>query len=280
VAVDTRVATTEDAHVMEELKWVPSTVDVTRPSVARMYDYYLGGSHNFEADRAAAKQVEQIFPGVAQSAQANRSFLRRVVRHLMTEGVDQFLDLGSGIPTVGNVHEIAQHDNPDARVVYVDFEPVAVSHSNALLADNPNANAILADLRATSTVLAGARETLDFSRPVGVLVIAALHFVPDTDSPYEAIAQYMADLPSGSYLAITHATWDTLSEQELAEAREVAKIYSNSDNKLTMRTHAEVTRFFEGMEMLEPGVVAVNDWRPDSFDEAHVGIYGAVGRKP
>ncbi|MDX8145351.1 SAM-dependent methyltransferase [Lentzea sp. BCCO 10_0061] len=265
---------------MEELKWVPSTVDVTRPSVARMYDYYLGGSHNFEADRAAAKQVEQIFPGVAQSAQANRSFLRRVVRHLMTQGVDQFLDLGSGIPTVGNVHEIAQHDNPDARVVYVDFEPVAVSHSNALLADNPNANAILADLRATSTVLAGARETLDFSRPVGVLVIAALHFVSDTDSPYEAIAEYMADLPAGSYLAITHATWDTLSEEELAEAREVAKIYSNSDNKLTMRTHAEVTRFFDGMEMLEPGVVAVNDWRPDSFDEAHVGIYGAVGRKP
>ncbi|SFR21390.1 S-adenosyl methyltransferase [Lentzea waywayandensis] len=266
--------------MMEELKWVPSTVDVTRPSVARMYDYYLGGSHNFEADRAAAKQVEQIFPGVAQSAQANRSFLRRVVRHLMTQGVEQFLDLGSGIPTVGNVHEIAQHDNPNARVVYVDFEPVAVSHSNALLADNPNANAILADLRATSSVLAGARETLDFSRPVGVLVIAALHFVSDADSPYEAIAQYMADLPSGSYLAITHATWDTLSEAELAEAREVAKIYSNSDNKLTMRTHAEVTRFFDGMEMLEPGVVAVNDWRPDSFDETHVGIYGAVGRKP
>jgi hypothetical protein len=265
---------------MEELKWVPSTVDVTRPSVARMYDYYLGGSHNFEADRAAAKQVEQIFPGVAQSAQANRSFLRRVVRHLVAEGVDQFLDLGSGIPTVGNVHEIAQHDNPHARVVYVDFEPVAVSHSNALLADNPNATAILADLRATSTVLAAARETLDFSRPVGVLVIAALHFVPDTDSPYEAIAQYMADLPSGSYLAITHATWDTLSDEELAEAREVAKIYSSSDNKLTMRTHAEVMRFFEGMEMLEPGVVAVNDWRPDSFDEAHVGIYGAVARKP
>ncbi|MEV6712172.1 SAM-dependent methyltransferase [Lentzea sp. NPDC051208] len=278
--MDTRAATTEDAHVMEELKWVPSTVDVTRPSVARMYDYYLGGSHNFEADRAAAKQVEQIFPGVTQSAQANRSFLRRVVRHLMTEGVDQFLDLGSGIPTVGNVHEIAQHDNPDARVVYVDFEPVAVSHSNALLAGNPNANAILADLRATSTVLASARETLDFSRPVGVLVIAALHFVPDTDSPYEAIAQYMADLPSGSYLAITHATWDTLSDEELAEAQEAAKIYSNSDNKVTMRTHAEVTRFFEGMEMVEPGVVPVTDWRPDSFDGANVSIYGAVARKP
>lgn len=263
----------------EELKWVPSTVDVTRPSVARMYDYYLGGSHNFEADRAAAKQVEQIFPGVAQSAQANRSFLRRVVRHLVAQGVDQFLDLGSGIPTVGNVHEIAQHDNPSARVVYVDVEPVAVSHSNALLAENDCATALLADLRATSTVLAGARELLDFSRPIGVLIIAALHFVPDADDPYGAVAEYMAALPSGSYLAITHATWDTLNEQELAEAQEVAKIYSNSDNKLSVRTKADVTRFFDGLELLEPGVVTVNDWRPDSYEDL-TGIYGAVARKP
>ncbi|PWK89074.1 S-adenosyl methyltransferase [Lentzea atacamensis] len=264
---------------MEELKWVPATVDVTRPSVARMYDYYLGGSHNFEADRAAAKQVEQIFPGVAQSAQANRSFLRRVVRHLVAEGIDQFLDLGSGIPTVGNVHEIAQQDNPSARVVYVDVEPVAVSHSNALLADNDHATALLADLRATSTVLAGAREHLDFSRPVGVLIIAALHFVPDEDDPYGKVAEYMAALPSGSYLAITHATWDTLSDEERAEAREIAKIYSSSDNKLAIRTHAEVSRFFDGLELLEPGVVPVNDWRPDSFED-HTAIYGAVARKP
>ncbi len=264
---------------MDELKWVPSTVDVTRPSVARMYDYYLGGSHNFEADRAAAKQVEQIFPGIAQSAQANRSFLRRVVRHLVADGVDQFLDLGSGIPTVGNVHEIAQQDNPDARVVYVDYEPVAVSHSNALLAENPNATAILADLRATSTVLAGARENLDFSRPIGVLIIAALHFVPDADNPYEAVAEYMAGLPSGSFLAITHATWDSLTDEEAEEARKVAQIYSNSDNKLAIRTHAEVSKFFDGLDLLEPGIVTVDAWRPDSFED-HTGIYGAVARKP
>jgi hypothetical protein len=279
VAVDTHAAAGEDARVMEELKWVPSTVDVTRPSVARMYDYYLGGSHNFEADRAAAKQVEQIFPGIAQSAQANRSFLRRVVRHLAAEGVDQFLDLGSGIPTVGNVHEIAQQANPASRVVYVDYEPVAVSHSNALLADNPNATAILADLRATSTVLNGARETLDFSRPIGVLIIAALHFVPDSDDPYKAVAEYMAGLPSGSYLAISHATWDSLTDEESAEARKVAQVYSNSDNKLAIRTFAEVARFFEGLELLEPGLVTVDEWRPDSFED-HTGIYGAVARKP
>ncbi|SDG33753.1 S-adenosyl methyltransferase [Lentzea fradiae] len=264
---------------MEELKWVPATVDVTRPSVARMYDYYLGGSHNFEADRAAAKQVEQIFPGVVQSAQANRSFLRRVVRHLVAEGVEQFLDLGSGIPTVGNVHEIAQQDNPDARVVYVDFEPVAVSHANALLADNPNATAVLADLRATSAVLEGARETLDFSRPIGVLIIAALHFVPDSDSPYQAVAEYVENLPSGSYLAITHATLDNLTDAERAEAARVSKIYNRSDNALSPRTHAEVTRFFDGLDLLEPGVVAVNEWRPDSYED-HTGIYGAVARKP
>lgn len=264
---------------MEELKWVPATVDVTRPSVARMYDYYLGGSHNFEADRAAAKQVEQIFPGIAVSAQANRSFLRRVVRHLVADGVDQFLDLGSGIPTVGNVHEIAQQDNPSARVVYVDFEPVAVSHSNALLADNPNATALLADLRTPSSVLDAAREVLDFSRPVAVLIIAALHFVPDSDDPYGAVAQYMAAFPAGSYLAITHGTWDSLTPEEAAEAKKVAQIYSSSDNKLTVRSHAEVSRFFDGLELLEPGIVPVNDWRPDAY-ENHTGIYGAVARKP
>jgi S-adenosyl methyltransferase len=279
VAVDTCVAQRKDARVMEELKWVPSSVDVTRPSVARMYDYYLGGSHNFEADRAAAKQVEQIFPGIVQSAQANRSFLRRAVRHLVAEGVDQFLDLGSGIPTVGNVHEIAQHDNPSARVVYVDVEPVAVSHSNALLAENPCATALLADLRATSTVLDAAREILDFSRPVGVLIIAALHFIPDSDDPYDAVAEYMAAFPSGSYLAITHGTWDNLTEEEAVEARRVAKVYNSSDNRLTMRSHAEVSRFFEGMELLEPGIVAVNEWRPDSYED-YTSIYGAVARKP
>ncbi len=277
--VDTRAATGEDARVMEELKWVPSTVDVTRPSVARMYDYYLGGSHNFEADRAAAKQVEQIYPSVAQGAQANRSFLRRAVRHLVAEGVDQFLDLGSGIPTVGNVHEIAQHDNPNARVVYVDFEPVAVSHSNALLADNPNATAVLADLRSPAAVLAGAREVLDFDRPVAVLIVAALHFVPDSDDPYGSVAEYLAAFPSGSYLVITHGTQDGITAEEKAMADRIMQVYRNADNQLTMRSHAEVTRFFDGMEILEPGVVLVNDWRPDAYEDP-TGVYGAVARKP
>ncbi|WP_218920646.1 SAM-dependent methyltransferase [Lentzea guizhouensis] len=263
----------------EELKWVPSTVDVTRPSVARMYDYYLGGSHNFEADRAAAKQVEQIFPAIAQSAGANRSFLRRAVRHLVAQGVDQFLDLGSGIPTVGNVHEIAQQDNPDARVVYVDFEPVAVAHANALLADNSHAIALQADLRTPATVLKGAREVLDFDRPVAVLIIAALHFVPDSDDPYGAVAEYMSAFPSGSYLAITHGTHDDITPEEKAEAARVMAVYKNTDNQISIRNRAEVGRFFEGMEMLEPGIVPVNEWRPDSYED-RISIYGAVARKP
>ena len=277
--MDTRAAKGEDLPVKEELKWVPSTVDVTRPSVARMYDYYLGGSHNFEADRAAAKQVEQIFPGIAHSAGANRSFLRRAVRHLVAQGVDQFLDLGSGIPTVGNVHEIAQQDNPDARVVYVDFEPVAVAHANALLADNPHAIALQADLRTPSKVLKGALEVLDPDRPVAVLIIAALHFVPDSDDPYGAAAEYMAAFPSGSYLAITHATHDNLTPQEREEAKQVMAVYRNTDNAISVRSHAEVVRFFDGMDVLEPGVVPVNEWRPDSYED-RISIYGAVARKP
>src|SRR5919112_3530635 len=138
---------------MEQASWVPSSVDLDRPSAARMYDYFLGGSHNFAVDREAAKAVEQIFPGMSGAARANRSFLRRAVRYLLSQGIDQFLDLGSGIPTVGNVHEIAQQTNPSARVVYADVEPVAVAHSTALLADNPLAVAIQADLRDPDSVL-------------------------------------------------------------------------------------------------------------------------------
>lgn len=262
---------------MEQLRWVPSTVDVTKPSVARMYDYYLGGSHNFEADRAAAKAVEQIFPGIALTAQANRSFLRRTVRHFIAQGVTQFLDLGSGIPTVGNVHEIAQQDVPDARVVYVDVEPVAVSHANALLAENPYAAAVQADLRSPSAVLAGC-DLLDFSKPVAVLLIAALHFVPDSDDPHGAVAQYMDACAPGSFLALSHGTHDGLNLEETAEAKQVTAIYKKTDNPLTMRSHAEVSRFFDGLSLLEPGVVAVNDWRPDTYTD-YMSIYAGVARK-
>ncbi|WP_285747642.1 SAM-dependent methyltransferase [Lentzea sp. NBRC 105346] len=261
---------------MEQLNWVPSSVDVTKPSVARMYDYFLGGSHNFEADRAAAKAVEQFAPGAATGAQSNRSFLRRAVRTLRAAGVSQFLDLGSGIPTVGNVHEIAQQDDPTARVVYVDFEPVAVSHANLLLAENDYACAIQADLRSPSTVLTQSN-LLDFTKPVGVLMVAALHFVPDSDDPYSVVETYLDACVPGSYLVLSHGTMDGYDPEDNG-ADQVSAIYKRTGNPVTPRTHAEVSRFFTGLSLIEPGVVPVNEWRPDA-DADFVGIYAGVARK-
>ncbi|ONI88376.1 hypothetical protein ALI22I_18600 [Saccharothrix sp. ALI-22-I] len=265
---------------MEQASWVPSSVDLDRPSAARMYDYYLGGSHNFAVDREAAKSVEQIFPGMSGAARANRSFLRRAVRYLLSQGIDQFLDLGSGIPTVGNVHEIAQQTNPQARVVYADVEPVAVAHSTALLADNPAAIAIQADLRDPESVLADAevRAMLDFDRPIGLLMVAVLHFVPDADEPHKAIARYREEMAPGSFLAISHGSWDGVSQEGLQSGEQVNAIYRRTDSPLVLRTGEEIAAFFTGMEVVEPGVVPLAEWRPDS-DDAFISAYAGVGRK-
>ncbi|MFE2754963.1 SAM-dependent methyltransferase [Actinosynnema sp. NPDC059335] len=266
---------------MEQASWVPSSVDLTRPSAARMYDYYLGGSHNFAVDREAAKSVEKIFPGMSGAARANRSFLRRAVRYLLSQGIDQFLDLGSGIPTVGNVHEIAQQTNPEARVVYADVEPVAVAHSTALLADNPLALAIQGDLREPESVLdnADVRAMLDFDRPIGLLMVAVLHFVPDSDNPQAAIARYREVLASGSYLAVSHGSWDGVSQEGQESGEQVNAIYRRTDSPLVLRTGAEVAAFFTGLEVVEPGVVPLSEWRPDS-DDAYISAYAGIGRKP
>jgi SAM-dependent methyltransferase len=265
---------------MEQASWVPSSVDLDRPSAARMYDYFLGGSHNFAVDREAAKSVEKIFPGMSGAAQANRSFLRRAVRYLLSQGIDQFLDLGSGIPTVGNVHEIAQQTNPAARVVYADVEPVAVAHSTALLADNPLASAIQADLRDPDSVLGNeeVRAVLDFDRPIGLLMVAVLHFVPDEDEPGAAIARYREALAPGSFLAISHASWDGVSQEGRESGEQVNAIYRRTDSPLVLRTGAEVAAFFTGLEVVEPGVVPLSEWRPDS-DDAYISAYAAVGKK-
>jgi hypothetical protein len=266
---------------MEQASWVPSSVDLDRPSAARMYDYYLGGSHNFAVDREAAKSVEQIFPGMSGAARTNRSFLRRAVRYLLSQGIDQFLDLGSGIPTVGNVHEIAQQTNPAVKVVYADVEPVAVAHSTALLAHNPNATAIQADLRDPDSVLKNddVLAMLDFDRPIGLLMAAVLHFVPDTDHPQDAIARYREALVSGSYLAISHASWDGVSEEERESGEQVNAIYRRTDSPLVLRSGEEIAAFFTGLEIVEPGVVPLSDWRRDS-DDAYINAYAGVGRKP
>ncbi|RKT56992.1 SAM-dependent methyltransferase [Saccharothrix australiensis] len=266
---------------MEQAGWVPSSIDLDRPSAARMYDYFLGGSHNFAVDREAARSVERIYPGMSGAARANRSFLRRAVRYLLEQGVEQFLDLGSGIPTVGNVHEIAQQAAPSARVVYVDVEPVAVAHSTALLADNPLATAIQADVRDPDAVLGHdeVRRLLDPDRPIGLLMVALLHFVPDSDRPHEVVARYRDALPPGSYLAISHGSLEGVPEDALDDSERVQAIYRRTDSPLALRPRDEIAAFFAGLTVVEPGVVSLPEWRPDS-DDAYISAYVGVGRKP
>jgi len=261
-------------------------VSVEQPSVARMYDYFLGGAHNFAVDRTAAQAAMRMYPAVAATARANRSFLGRAVRYLVGAGIDQFLDLGSGIPTVGNVHEIAQRVNPDCRVVYVDREPVAVAHSTRILADNPRAVAIETDLRQPEAVLdhPALRELLDLSRPVAVLTVAVLHFVPDSDDPAGILATYRDAVASGSHLVISHGTAEGLPQTAVDAGENVRKIYSTTTNPLTPRTHQQVVDLFAGFELVKPGVVRGMNWRPDpgkpEQPDPWVSFYAGVGRKP
>src|ERR1700730_5333488 len=194
---------------------MPAEPDVTHPNVARMYDYLLGGGANTAVDRAAADAAEQAWPYLRQGARVQRGVLGRAVRFLTMQGVDQFLDLGSGIPTVGNVHEIAHRHNPDARVAYVDYEPVAVAHARRLLFDNPVVSITQADIRRPDEVLATVRNLLDFSRPIAILAMAILHFLPDDDDPQGMLASYRDACVPGSYLAISHGSQVTLTDQQI-----------------------------------------------------------------
>ena len=241
---------------MERPSWAPEAIDIDRPSPARIYDYHLGGTHNFPADRVAAQAITAKFPLTPAIARTGRAFLRRAVRHVAAKGVRQFLDLGSGIPTVGNVHEIAQAADRDARVVYVDMDPVAVAHSHAILADNDNATAVHADLRDVAEVLDSAqtRRLIDFSRPVGLLMVAVLQFVPDRDDPAGVVARYRDALVPGSHLVISQAAAaeDGHIPQGGAEA---AATYSSRVTELTLRTRAQVAEMFSGFELIDPGIV-------------------------
>ncbi|MGH3883323.1 MAG: SAM-dependent methyltransferase, partial [Pseudonocardiaceae bacterium] len=185
----------------ENPSWVPYDVDVTVPNAARVYDYFLDGAHNFAADRVMASKVQQVMPAVRDAARINRSFLRRAVLFMVDSGIRQFLDIGSGIPTVGNVHEIAQRADPECRIVYIDKEPIAVAHSDLLLKGNDRAVAIRADLRQSAQVLGDSRvgDLLDFGRPIGVLLVAALHFIADADDPAGIVARYLDAVMPGSY---------------------------------------------------------------------------------
>ncbi|MEU4675934.1 SAM-dependent methyltransferase [Micromonospora sp. NPDC023737] len=239
---------------------IPTEIDLTRPSAARVYDYFLGGAHNFEIDRRLAEQIAAMTPHLPATMRAGREFLRRAVRVLLDAGIDQFLDIGSGIPTVGNVHEVAQEADPKARVVYVDIDPVAVAHSRELLAGNELTTVLHADLREPERILTEARGLLDLGRPVGILLGGVVHFIPDADHPAELLATLRAAAAPGSHLVISHSTFED-QPQEMLDAQ---RLSARTDTEITLRSRAEITGFFGDWTLLEPGVVHMPLWRPDS----------------
>ncbi|WP_394621928.1 SAM-dependent methyltransferase [Lentzea sp. JNUCC 0626] len=264
----------------EQVSWVPEGVDTGKPSAARLYDYLLGGGHNFAADRALAEKFLKAQPNGRAIARLNRAFLRRSVLFMIDEGIRQFLDLGSGIPTVGNVHEIAQKADPEAHVVYVDFEEVAVAHSQLILEHDERAAIIQEDMTRPDEVLRAARESglIDFTQPVGVLTAGVFHFVPPQADPNAIVAAYRDAVPVGSYLAVSQFTQD-LQPEEMAGIVEVMK---QSQNPMYPRTKSEVEALFAGFELVEPGIVPTPLWRPEGSttdDPDKAGIYAAVGRK-
>jgi hypothetical protein len=235
---------------------------MSAPSGARIYDYLLGGSHNFAADRAMADQVEQAVPGIRAAARLNRAFLAWAVRFMVGQGVRQFLDIGSGIPTVGNVHEIAQGEDPACRVVYVDKDPIAVAHSELMLAGNERAAMVGADMREPETVLGHptTRALLNFDEPIGLLFLLVLHWVPDAADPPALVARYRRALAPGSYLAITHMSDDLQPEKITAVAGIVRG--NRGDSQVFPRTRAEIAELFGDFRLLSPGLVPTGTWRP------------------
>jgi hypothetical protein len=261
-------------------QWLPSSIDMSRPSVARMYDYYLDGKDNFAVDREAVERVEAAVPEVRQLARENRAFLRRAVRFMVAAGVRQFIDIGAGLPTAGNTHEIAQRAAPEARVVYVDNDPIVLAHGRALLATNHSTTVVSADLRQPAELIGHpeVRRLIDFGQPVGVLLIAMTHFLAEHEREPVMGALRTAVAP-GSYLAATHVT----SDRHPAEAVEgVESAYRATPTPVYFRRHGEVLRLFDGFELVEPGLVTVDAWRPDQTEPAPTPtdwLYGGVARR-
>jgi hypothetical protein len=264
----------------ERLNWTPDEIDLERPSPARVYDYYLGGSHNYAVDRETARQIVRLVPETPRFARANRSFLRRAVEFLVAAGVRQFLDIGSGIPTAGNVHEIAQRAAPDARVTYVDIDPIAVAHSRAILAGNDQVAVVQDDLRTPERVLSDPEllRVLDLDQPVAILMISLLHFVPDSNDPAGVIARYRDAVAAGSYLALSHIR---RIPDPPADGLKTLDIYKRIGAPLTPRSDAELRAFFAGFELVPPGLVALQEWRPETIDGPDADLGGIrVGDRP
>jgi hypothetical protein len=242
--------------------WVPPGVDTRRANVARVYDYLLGGTHNFLADQDVGRAIAAVEPNARAISRDNRAFLGRVVRFLGEAGIDQFLDIGSGIPTQGNVHEVAQRANPSATVVYVDVDPVAIAHSKAILAGHPQATIIEADLRGPGNIIdhGATRRLIDFSRPVGLLLVAVLHFISDAEDPWRIVATLLDALPPGSYLAVCHGT----SEGRPDVAQAAQEVYNRSvSTQVHLRSREQILRLFDGLDLVPPGLVPIQEWRPD-----------------
>jgi hypothetical protein len=262
---------------------LPVVIDTSRAHQARIYDYWLGGKDNFAVDREAAEQALTAYPGLRRGVQAQRAFLGNAVSYLAgTAGVRQFLDIGTGIPTANNTHEVAQAIDPDARIVYVDNDPIVLAHARALLTGvRPGTTSYLdADLRDTERILTDASAQLDFRRPIAVLLIGVLQLIPDDDDPHQIVARLIDAVPSGSWLAIFHPASDILPDKIGEAARQVNM---RSVNLTTLRSRSEVERFFGSLPLLEPGLVQVHRWRPGA-EAADMGEevagYAGLARKP
>ncbi|SRR6266536_39284 len=267
---------------MDRPSWAPADVDLDRPSAARVYDYFLGGAHNFAVDRELAHQIARMTPNIGDTMRANRAFLRRAVRSLVAEGIIQFLDIGSGIPTVGNVHEVAQHADARSRVVYVDVDPVAVAHSAALLVHDPQTAVVQADARDTHRILAHpeVRQLLDLTQPVAVLLLGVLHFIPDDDDPAGIVARLRDAVVPGSHAVLVNVT----HEDQPPEVIEAQKLSGRTGTPIFLRSRAQLLQQFSGLTLVDPGLVHLPLWRPDSpLDvDDHPERFGAlagVGRK-
>jgi hypothetical protein len=270
-------------------EWVPPGVDFSKPSIARVYDFMLGGKDNFAIDRQAAEMALRVTPDGPEAGRAGRAFLARVVRYLVKEaGIRQFVDIGSGLPTQGNVHEIAHECDPSVRVVYVDNDPMVLAHGRALLAEGNTTVVVQADLLAPEDILSRpeVREAIDFNEPIGLLLLAILHHLQDDDDPAGIVARLVSALPSGSHVAISHFRDPGDSHPEASrKALQVEKIFNQTLGTGRWRKHEEIFAYFGGLEVLEPGLVPLAEWRPDTDErfeqtDTYHAFVGGLARKP
>ncbi|MEV6612782.1 SAM-dependent methyltransferase [Streptomyces sp. NPDC051051] len=258
-------------------------INTDQPHTARIWNYWLGGKDNYEVDRAAGDQIRRLHPGIGEYARADRLFLGRAVRHLVHDvGIRQFLDIGTGLPTADNTHEVAQAAAPDARIVYVDNDPLVLAHARALLTSTPEGRTdyLDEDLRNVDAILEHAAKTLDFSEPVALMLLGVVIFVGEEEDPYALVRRLVDRLPAGSHLVLSH----TVTSPSMPDVDEAVRFWNEHGTpKLTQRTPKDVARFFDGLELLEPGVVSCSRWRPEGTggaEPAEVAMFGGVARKP